>query len=59
LDEKALTAIRFCLADEMLDEFSLEKTSSSLWERLQDYYLKKSLASWLILKQRPFRFHMH
>ena len=27
LDEKALTAIQICLADEVLDEFSSEKTS--------------------------------
>ena len=54
LDEKALMAIQLCLADEVLDEFSTEKTTSSLWERLQDHYLKKSLANWLILKQRLF-----
>ena len=32
LNQKVLTAIQFCLADEMLDEFSIEKTASSLWE---------------------------
>jgi len=32
LDEKALTAIQLCLADEVLDEFSTEKTISSLWK---------------------------
>ena len=52
LDKKALTAIQFCLTDEVLDEFSTEKKASSLWERLQDHYLKKSLANRLILKQR-------
>jgi len=34
LDEKALTAIQLWLADEVLDEFSTEKTASSLWEQL-------------------------
>ena len=34
LDEKALTAIQLCLADEVLDEFSMEKAASSLWERV-------------------------
>ena len=58
LNEKALTAIQLCLADEVLDEFSTEKTSS-LWERLQDHYLKKSLANRLILKQRLFLLRMH
>ena len=50
LDEKALTTIQFCLADEVLDDFSTKKIASSLWERLHDHYLKKSLASPLILK---------
>ena len=45
LDEKALMAIQLYLTDEVLDEFSMEKTTSSLWEQLQDNYLKKSLAN--------------
>ena len=45
LVEKALTAIQLCLADKVFDEFSTEKTASSLWERLQNHYLKKSLAN--------------
>jgi len=45
LDDKVLIAIQLCLTDEVLNEFSLEKTASSLWERLQDHYLKKSLAN--------------
>jgi len=32
LDEKALTAIQFCLVVEVLDEFFSEKIVSSLWE---------------------------
>jgi len=49
LDEKALMAIQLCFADKVLDEFSSEKITSSLWERFQDHYLKKSLANWFIL----------
>ena len=30
VDEKVLTTIQFCLADEVLDEFYSEKTTSSL-----------------------------
>jgi len=41
------------------DEFSIEKITSSLWERLQDHYLKKLLANWLILKQCLFLLYMH
>jgi len=59
LDEKALTAIQLCLADEVLDEFSIKKTASSLWERLQDHYLKKLFVNRLILNQHIFLFRMH
>ena len=48
LDEKALIAIQLCFTDKVLDELSTEKTTSSLWERLQDHYLEKSLANRLI-----------
>jgi len=54
LDEKAFMAIQFCLEDGVLDEFSSQKITSSLWERLQDYFLKKSLVNRLILKQLLF-----
>ena len=59
LDEKVLRAIQFCLTDEVLDEFSTEKTASSLWERLQVHYLKKSMANRLIPKQRLFILSMY
>ena len=58
LDKKALTAIQLFLADEVLYEFSMEKIAFSLWERLQDHYLKKSLANRLILKQHLFLLRM-
>ena len=59
LDEKALTDIQLCLTDEVLSEYFIEKITSSLWERLQDHYLKKSLVNRLILKQRLFLICMH
>ena len=59
LDEKALTAIQLFFEDEVLNEFSTEKITSSLWERLMHHYLKNSLANWLILKQRLFLLRMH
>jgi len=58
LNEKGLTAIQLCLANEVFDEFSTEKTATSLWERLQDHYLKKSVNR-LILNQRLFLLLMH
>ena len=54
-----MTTIQLYLTDEVLDEFSIEKIAFSLWERLQDHYLKKSLANRLILKQRLFLLRMH
>jgi len=59
LNEKTLTAIQLCLSDKVLDEFPMEKITSSLWERFQDHYLKKSLANRLILKQCLFLIRMH
>ena len=59
LDEKALTTIHLCSSNKVLDEFSTEKIASSLWERLQDHYLKKLLTNRLILKQRLFLIRMH
>ena len=41
LNKKPLTAIQLYLTDKVFDEFSTEKTASSLWERLQDHYMKK------------------
>ena len=58
LNDKASTAVPLCLADEVLDVFSTKKITSSLCERLQDHYLKKSLANRLILKQHPFLLRM-
>ena len=52
-------AIQFYLADKVLDELSTEKITSSLWKRLHNHYLKKSLANQLILKQRLFLLRMH
>ncbi|KAG8483273.1 hypothetical protein CXB51_022363 [Gossypium anomalum] len=59
LDEKALSAIQLCLANTVLQEVLMEKTSSSLWKRLETLYATKSLANRLVLKQRLFTFRMN
>ncbi|KAG8480291.1 hypothetical protein CXB51_024793 [Gossypium anomalum] len=59
LDEKALSAIQLCLANTILQEVLMEKTSSSLWKRLETLYATKSLANRLVLKQRLFTFRMN
>ncbi|KAG8498078.1 hypothetical protein CXB51_007410 [Gossypium anomalum] len=59
LDEKALAAIQLCLANTVLQEVLMEKTSSALWKRLETFYATKSLANRLVLKQHLFTFRMN
>ncbi|KAK5836877.1 hypothetical protein PVK06_012681 [Gossypium arboreum] len=59
LDEKALSTIQLCLANTVLQEVLMEKTSSVLWKRLETLYTTKSLANCLMLKQHLFTFRMN
>ncbi|KAG8488335.1 hypothetical protein CXB51_016384 [Gossypium anomalum] len=59
LDEKALPAIQLCLANMVLQEVLMEKTSSALWKRVETLYATKSLANRLMLKQSLFTFRMN
>ncbi len=59
LDEKALSAIQLCLANTVLQEVLMEKTSSALWKRLETLYATKSLANRLVSKQHLFTFRMN
>ncbi|KAG8472883.1 hypothetical protein CXB51_034847 [Gossypium anomalum] len=59
LDEKGLSAIQLCLANTVLQEVLMEKTSSALWKRLETLYATNSLANRLVLKQRLFTFRMN
>ncbi|MFQ6637723.1 hypothetical protein Gotur_014181 [Gossypium turneri] len=43
LDEKALSAIKLCLTNTVLQEVLMEKTSSALWKRLETLYVRNSL----------------
>ncbi|KAK5785213.1 hypothetical protein PVK06_039772 [Gossypium arboreum] len=54
LDEKALSAIQLCLANMVLQEVLMEKTSFALWKRLETLYGTKSLANRLVPKQFTF-----
>ncbi|MBA0798383.1 hypothetical protein Gohar_008975, partial [Gossypium harknessii] len=42
---------QLCLANRVLQEVLMEKTSSVLWKRLETLYSTKSLANRLVLKQ--------
>ncbi|MFQ6659366.1 hypothetical protein Gotur_028282 [Gossypium turneri] len=59
LDEKDLSAIQLCLANLVLQEVLMEKTSSVLWKRLETFYATKFLANRLVLKQHLFTFRMN
>ncbi|MFQ6666253.1 hypothetical protein Gotur_032680 [Gossypium turneri] len=48
-----------CLANTILQEVLIEKTSSALWKRLETLYVTKSLANRLVLKQCLFTFRMN
>ncbi|MFQ6653912.1 hypothetical protein Gotur_025093, partial [Gossypium turneri] len=50
---------KLCLANMVLQEVLMEKTSSALWKRLETLYATKSLANRLVLKQRLFTFCMN
>ncbi|KAG8479124.1 hypothetical protein CXB51_029837 [Gossypium anomalum] len=50
---------KLCLANTVLQEVLMEKTSSALWKRLETLYATKSLANRLVLKQRLFTFCMN
>ncbi|MFQ6634931.1 hypothetical protein Gotur_010252 [Gossypium turneri] len=50
---------KLCLANTVLQEVLMEKSSSALWKRLETLYATKSLANRLVLKQRLFTFHMN
>ncbi|KAG8473398.1 hypothetical protein CXB51_035716 [Gossypium anomalum] len=47
------------LDEKALSEVLMEKTSSSLWKRLETLYASKSLANRLVLKQHLFTFRMN
>ncbi|MBA0876281.1 hypothetical protein Goshw_007468 [Gossypium schwendimanii] len=59
LDEKALSTIQLCLTNMVLQEVLMEKTSSTLWKKLETLYATKSLANCLVLKQCLFMFCMN
>ncbi|MFQ6634261.1 hypothetical protein Gotur_011483 [Gossypium turneri] len=49
---------KLCLANMVLQEVLMEKTSSVLWKMLETLYATKSLSNRLVLKQRLFTFRM-
>ncbi|MBA0762789.1 hypothetical protein Gotri_012357 [Gossypium trilobum] len=50
---------KLCLVNNVLQEVLMEKTSSTLWNRLETLYATKSLANRLVLKQCLIAFRMN
>ena len=50
LDERALSGIRLCLADDVLFNIVSEKTATGLWTKLEKLYITKFLTNRILLK---------
>ena len=51
IDEKDLSAIRLCLADDVLFNIVSETTAAGLWKKLESLYMTKSLTNKILLKR--------
>ena len=58
INNKAHNTIILHLSDEVLREVSKEITASGLWTKLEEMFLKKSLAKRLYMKRRLYTFSM-
>jgi hypothetical protein len=58
LDEKSLSTIRLCLADDVLFNIVGEDTTSGLWSKLESLYMTKSLMSRIYLKRQLYSLRM-
>ena len=58
INNKAHNTIILHLSDEVLREVSKERTASGLWEKLEELFLKKSLAKRLYMTRKMYTFSM-
>ena len=58
INNKAHSTIILHLSNEVLREMSKERTASGLWAKLEEMFLKKSLAKRLYMKRRFYTFSM-
>ena len=56
--DRARSAIILCLGNKALREVARERTTVSMWLKLESLYMTKSLANWLCLKQQLYTFKM-
>ena len=58
MDERALSDIRLCLADDVLFNIVSEKIVDGLWTKLENLYMTKSLTNRILLKRQLYSLHM-
>ena len=58
MDEKAASAIRLNLCDEVIHNILVAKTSKEVWEKLEGLYMGKDLANKLYVKKQLYSLHM-
>ena len=58
MDDRALSAIRLCLADDVLFNIVSEKTAAGLWSKLEKLYMTKSLTNRILLKRQLYSLRM-
>ena len=58
MDERAISAIRLCLADDVLLNIVSETTAAGLWTKLEKLYMTKSLTNRILLKRQLYSLRM-
>eukprot|EP00253_Pinus_taeda_P028237 PITA_28237 len=58
MDERALSAIRLCLAGNVLFNIVSEKTNVGLWTKLEKLYMTKTLTNRILLKRQLYSLRM-
>jgi len=58
MEENAHSIIQLSLSDKVLREVVDKETFSALWNKLESFYMKKSLTTRLFLKQRFYTLKM-
>ncbi|MCI57213.1 cytochrome P450, partial [Trifolium medium] len=58
MNDKALSVIILCLADNVLREVAKERTAAAMWTKFDALYMTKSLAHKQCLKQQLYFYRM-
>ena len=58
MDEKAASAIRLNLGDEVIHNIQEAKTAKEVWEKLEGLYMRKNLTNKLYEKKQLYSLHM-